>query len=571
MIAANSSELAPGKDLSVHLLQAQIQYRCISFGGTVHGIGKLFKGYFELFGIAVVVLLLATRSLSASDDSFVVATSAGQLRGETRPAGGAQFLGIPFAQPPVGKLRWHEPLDVEPWTGVRDASKFGSPCAQPVLGDWNQHDAEVSKEDCLFLNVITPVWPPKAKLPVMLWLHGGANAGGTGAGPLYNSGTLVQHGVLLVTVNYRLGVFGFFAHPGLTSESQHKSSGNYGLMDQIAALQWVKKNIANFGGDPDNITVFGQSAGAQDTSVLMVSPLAKNLFQHAILESGSALMVPVVPLATAEKAGEAFVAKLKPPQAAGAVQYLRSLPASTLIQAASQQDPNAPPALAPILDGYVVTQSPIDVFSEGTEAPVPLLFGSTTREFGFSGPLDALRGFVRQFSGNLAPRALTLYGLANASTGTDDPLYGSVGNQWLADQIFRCPLIAQAVYHHAAKHRVYEYQLEHAIPGQEKDGVVHSADLPYVFGFYPKTGNIAGPFGEVDFKIANWMETYWTNFAKTGDPNGDSLPPWPDFGNSQNYISITENGQIVPHSGGLRRQQCDLGRQILESRRAVHR
>ena len=537
----------------------------------MHGIGKLCNRCFQLFGIAVVVLVLATGLLSASDDSFVIATSTGRLRGLARPGGGAQFLGIPFAQPPVGKLRWHEPVDLEPWTGVRDASSFGAPCAQPVLGDWNKHDAETSKEDCLFLNVTTPVWPKKSKLPVMVWLHGGANVGGTGAGPLYNSGTLVQHGVLLVTVNYRLGVFGFFAHPDLTSESQHKSSGNYGLMDQIAALRWVKKNIASFGGDPDNITVFGQSAGAQDTSVLMASPLAKSLFQRAILESGSALMVPVVPLATAEKAGEALAARLKASQDAATISYLRSLPASKLIEAASQADPNAPPAFAPILDGYVVFQPPIDVFSEGTEAPVPLLFGSTTREFGFSGPPDALRTFVRQFSDNLAPRALALYGLANGSTGTDDPMYGSIGNQWLADQIFRCPLIAQGVYHHAAKHSVYEYQLEHAIPGQEKDGVVHSADLPYVFGFYPKTGNIAGPFGDVDFKIANWMETYWTNFAKTGDPNGDSLPPWPDFGNSQNYISITENGQIVPHSGGLRREQCDLGRQILESRRPNHR
>lgn len=533
-------------------------------------IGSRWSRGIELSILVLFALIVSTPSVSASDDALVVATSAGRVRGLSRSAGGAQFLGIPFAQPPVGKLRWHEPLDFKPWADIRDASSFGAPCAQPVLGDWNKHDAEASKEDCLFLNVTTPVWPPKSKLPVMVWLHGGANVGGTGVGPLYNSGTLTQHGIVLVTVNYRLGVFGFFAHPGLTKESEHNSSGNYGLMDQVAALRWVKKNIAKFGGDPDNITVFGQSAGAQDTSVLMTSPLAKNLFQRAIVESGSALMVPVVPLSTAEKAGETLAAKLNAPQDA-AVAYLRGLSASQLIEAASQQDPNAPPPFAPILDGYILTQSPIDVFSEGTEAPVPLLFGSTTREFGFTGPLDALRGFVRQFSGDLAPRALALYGMANGGTGMDDPMYGPVGNQWMADQIFRCPLIAQAVYHHAAKHPVYEYQLEHAIPGQEKDGVVHSADLPYVFGFYPKTGNIAGPFGEADFKIANWMETYWTNFAKTGDPNGDSLPRWPDFGNSQNYVSITQAGQIVAHSGGLRRQQCDLGRTILESRRPNHR
>lgn len=213
----------------------------------MHGIGKPWNRGFEIFSIALALLVFLPLSLSASDEAVAVGTSAGHLRGIVRSTGGAEFLGIPFAKPPVGKLRWHEPVKVEPWTGVRDASKFGAPCAQPVLGDWNKHDAESSKEDCLFLNVITPVWPPKAKLPVMFWLHGGANAGGTGAGPLYNSGTLVQHGVVLETVNYRLGVFGFFAHPGLTSESTHKLSGNYGLMDQIAALQWVKKNIAEFG------------------------------------------------------------------------------------------------------------------------------------------------------------------------------------------------------------------------------------------------------------------------------------------------------------------------------------
>jgi len=533
----------------------------------VHGIGKLCKSYFELFRIAVVVVLFASCLLSASDDSLVVATFAGQLRGVARPAGGAQFLGIPFAQPPVGKLRWHEPVDLEPWTGVRDASKFGSPCAQSVLGDWNKQDAQTSKEDCLFLNVTTPVWPPKTKLPVMVWLHGGANAGGTGAGSLYNSGTLVQHGVVLVTVNYRLGVFGFFAHPGLTSESEHKSSGNYGLMDQIAALQWVKKNVAKFGGDPDNITVFGQSAGAQDTSLLMTSPLSKSLFQRAIVQSGSAFMSPLPPLAAAEKAGEALAGKLKAPAGKDAVDYLRGLSVSELLDAASKQDPNTPPMLGPILDGSVLPENPTNIFAQGREAQIPLLIGTTNREFSFDGPPDALRKFVEQFAGDLAPRAMELYGLANGGTGQADPLYGSVGNQWLADQIFRCPVTTQAISHNPAKNAVYEYQLEHAIPGQEKDGAVHSADLPYVFGFYPKTGNIAGPFGEVDFKIADWVEIYWTNFARAGDPNGSSVPKWPEFSHSQNFISITQDGQVVPHSGGLRPQQCELFRKILEDRR----
>jgi len=212
---------------------------------------------FMLFAFAT----LLTSNAWAADDALVAATTSGLLRGIARPDGGAEFLGIPYAQPPVGDLRWHEPLPVKPWSEIRTANSFGAPCTQPVMGDWNRHDAETGKEDCLFLNVVTPVWPAKQPLPVMLWLHGGGNDGGSASNAFYNGGTLVNHGVLLVTVNYRLGIFGFFAHPALSAESAHHGSGNYGLMDQILALRWVRDNIANFGGDPNNITVFGESAG----------------------------------------------------------------------------------------------------------------------------------------------------------------------------------------------------------------------------------------------------------------------------------------------------------------------
>src|SRR6266536_2411205 len=262
------------------------------------------------FMLALIPVFLLQAQVVAATGELIVGTTRGSLKGATRALGGAEFLGIPYAQAPVGDLRWHEPLETKPWTGVRDATTFGAPCAQAILGDWNRHDAETSKEDCLFLNVMTPVWPPKTPLPVMVWFHGGANAGGTASSPLYKDGTLVQHGIVLVTVNYRLGIFGFFAHPELTRESVHKASGNYGLMDQIAALRWVRQNIAAFGGDPDNITVFGQSAGAQDTSLLMTSSLAKNLFHRAIAESGSAFMRQLAPLPDAERSGEALAVKL---------------------------------------------------------------------------------------------------------------------------------------------------------------------------------------------------------------------------------------------------------------------
>jgi para-nitrobenzyl esterase len=405
-------------------------------------------------------------------------------------------------------------------------------------------------------------------MPVMLWLHGGANAGGTASSALYKDGTLVQHGIVLVTANYRLGIFGFFAHPQLTRESSHNSSGDYGLMDQIAALRWVRQNIVAFGGDPDNITVFGQSAGAQDTSLLMTSPLAKHMFHRAIVESGSAFMPPVPPLATAEKSGEALAAKLKAPQEKGALVYLRGLSVAELLEAASKQDPNTPLMLGPVVDGFVLPESPAEVFAAGKQSAIPLIIGSTSREFGFSGPPDALRNAIEQFAGDLAPRALETYGLANGGSGKTDPMYGSAANQWLADQFFRCPVTSEAMSHHAAKHPTYQYQLEHAIPGQERDGAVHSADLPYVFGYYPRHGNISGQFVELDFKIADWIEQYWTNFAKTGDPNGRSLPEWPELGASQTFVELTQDGRVVQTSGGLRPAECGLNREVLRHRAA---
>jgi len=525
---------------------------------------------FVLTTVTTVLILCLYQVAEAfpADNNLVVGTASGDARGVSRSSGGAEFLGIPYAQPPVGNLRWHEPMPATKWNGVRDATSFGAPCAQPVLGDWNNRDAETSKEDCLFLNVITPVWPPKAPLPVMFWLHGGANEGGTASSALYKDGTLIQHGILLVTVNYRLGVFGFFAHPGLTSESTHKASGNYGLMDQIAALQWVRANITKFGGDPANITVFGQSAGAQDLGMLMASPLSKHLFHRAIAESGAPFDPNMRSLAEAEQAGEKLAANLKAPASEEAIQYLRGLSVSELLKGAANRDPNQPALVGPNRDGWVIPRLPGEIFAAGQQAAVPLITGSTTREFDMPGPAEEVRKFIERVTGNLAPQALKLYGLADGGQGTTDPLYGPVGNQWLADLIFRCPASTEAAWQRAAHHPTYEYQFEHAIPGQEAQGAVHSSDLPYVFGFYPKTGNIAGNFTEVDYKLADLIETYWTNFAKRGNPNGDGVPNWPEFDGSQTFIEFTQDGRAVATSGGPRRPQCDLLREVLKQRMA---
>jgi para-nitrobenzyl esterase len=525
--------------------------------------------FFFVLAAVVVLGLFGPAMASPADDSLVVGTTGGPLRGAYRPSGGAEFLGIPYAQPPVGDLRWHEPLPPKSWTGVRDASAFGAPCAQSILGDWNKHDAETSKEDCLFLNVMTPVWPPKERLPVMFWLHGGGNAGGTASSALYKDGTLIQHGVILVTANYRLGVFGFFAHPGLTRESSHHASGNYGLMDQIAALRWVHENIAKFGGDPSNVTAFGQSAGAHDISLLMTSPLSKDSFQRAIAESGSALSPPLPSLSESEASGEKLAAALKAPAGDGAIKFLRQLSTQDFLNGMPTQDPGQPPLLGPNIDGWVIPRSPAAVFATGHESSIPLIIGSTTREFGSSAPPDEVRKFIQNVTGPLAGRALALYGLIDGQ-GTTDPIYGSTADQWSGDLVFRCPAATEAVWHQAARRPTYEYQFEHAIPGQEAQGAVHSSDLPYVFGFYPKTGNISGNFGETDYKTSDLIETYWTNFAKTGNPNGGTLPNWPELGDTQTFLEFTQDARTAVKSGGLRRAQCDLYREVLKRRMSAH-
>ncbi len=531
---------------------------------------------FPLSAFARILLAIACFTpVSASatqtemqSDGFLVPTTSGPLRGVARPDGGAEFLGIPYAQPPVGDLRWREPLPVKPWSGVLTAGSFGAPCAQPVMGDWNRHDAEVGKEDCLFLNVMAPVWPAKQPLPVMLWLHGGANEGGSASSALYKDGTLIRHGVLLVTVNYRLGIFGFFAHPALSAESAHHGSGNYGLMDQILALHWVRENIANFGGDPHNITVFGQSAGSQDTALLMTSSLSKELFLRAIAESAASFSLPLAPLAFAEKAGEAFAASLKVPTGAEGLKQLRQLTAQQLL--ASQSSTSPRPYFGPDIDGWVISRQPASVFAAGEEAAIPLLFGTTSRELGAAilhmptAP-DALRKTIADFYGRLAPQALAAYGLADSTEASADPLYGSPADQWAADLVVRCPASAQGGWHSAAHYPTYEYEFAHAIPGQEAQGAVHGSDLPYVFGYFPKWGNIAGQFTDLDIQLADLMESYWTNFAKTGSPNSAGLPDWPQFGVERKYIRFAQDGKVVPLTS-LRDGPCGVYRASLTSR-----
>ncbi len=537
----------------------------LSISGSNYAFRRFRRFCWTAFtGLMILPAAWVGNSPGAAESEPIVKVTAGQLRGALKPPGVAEFLGIPYAQPPVGDLRWHEPLPPKEWSGVRDAKEFAAPCAQVILGDWNKHDAESSKEDCLYLNVMTPQWPPKEPLPVMLWIHGGANNGGTASSALYKDGTLYGHGVVLVTVNYRLGIFGFFSHADLTQESAHHSSGNYGLLDQIAALRWVHDNIANFGGDPKNVTVFGQSAGGADAGMLMTSPLAKGLFQRAIAQSGTApLGLPQ--LGEMEKVSEKWIQSLKPPAGQGGIKYLRGLSTSEILKALG--GPDAPPdsqsPIAPVVDGWVLPRVPAAAFAAGEEAGIPMIIGTTTREFSLALSAEKLRTIIQKNYGDIAAKALQAYGIAGNAEGTNDPLYGPPSGRWSADTGFRCPATTQANWHNAAHHPVYEYQLERAIPGHESEGAVHSGDLVYVFGYYPKTGNIGGVFGELDYKLADLMEQYWTNFAKTGNPNAKGLPEWPQFDGSQAYIEFTQDVHVVTKTG-LRQEQCDVYRENLK-------
>ena len=517
------------------------------------------------FAVATLLvgLSLAARAQHAS---FVVRTTTGQLRGIPRDRGGAQFLGVPYGQPPVGPLRWHEPLPAKSWSGIRSAAAFGAPCAQSVSGDWNHRDAETGSEDCLFLNVFTPQWPTQKPLPVIFWIHGGSNTGGSSIGDLFANGTLPGHGVVLVSVEYRLGIFGFFAHPALTREAAHHESGNYGLMDQILALRWVIANIAKFGGDPRNITVAGQSAGAEDTGLLMTSS-AKGLFQKAIAESGTPMLVVIPPLAQAEQSGAAFAASaLKVPSSGDVLAFLRAIPAQDLLSAVAAQKGDNRSPIGPIIDGWVLPRDPASVYAAGQQAAIPLITGSNAIESGNNQPPDQLRAAILKADGDLAPQALALYGLANNAPGTSDPLYGSAADQWSADTRFRCPAVAQSAWHTAAHHPAYLYQFDRAIPGHEALGARHSGELPYVFGSWPKSGNISGSFGPADLKLADLMETYWANFARTGNPNAPGLPVWPQADAQGAYIEFLPDATAAPAKTPQRAAFCGLYRKVLAQR-----
>jgi len=513
--------------------------------------------------IIAILLTLTAIPTARADSGPIVSVTGGQVRGATLQQGGAVFKGIPYAQPPIGDLRWREPMPLKPWHGLRDAAEFGAICTQGPRLIRNQAR---SSEDCLFLNVWTPDWPSKSRKPVMVWIPGGGNFGGGSSGSFFNydGEPLARHGVVIVTLNYRVAEFGFFSHPALTRESAHHASGNQGILDQIAALRWVRDNIAKFGGDPSKVTIFGESSGSLDVSVLMTSPLSKGLFQRVIGESGAVVLagdpsdrntsMPLT-LKQAEERGEKFAATWKLPPAAS-THELRAVSASEILSAEPNYFAAAAPNLGITVDGYVFPKAPAVVFAAGQEHRVPLLLGNNAREESPSGsrPKDLMKG-IEDAYGPLARQAQALYlGI--------DPLYGTPDDQWATDTSFRCASVAQLLWHSAAGNPAFEYEFARVPVGRERVGATHGSELSYVFGIVDRgIAVLGGPApGEptaIDKQTSDAMQQYWTNFAKTGNPNGGNLLEWPKFDSSaRSYLQFSDTGPAPKE--GLRQPFCDL-------------
>ena len=502
--------------------------------------------------MVVALLIGAASPAPAQTTGDPVSVDGGRISGAWRANSGVRaYLGVPFAAAPVGALRWQPPQPVAPWQGVRAATAYAPQCLQKSRSHTSVYfeyaGAQPSSEDCLYLNVWAPAGTPDRHLPVMVWIYGGGFQQGSAANPVFDGTALAGRGVVVVSLNYRLGVFGFFAHPDLTAESARHASGNYGLLDQVAALQWVRRNAAAFGGNPDNVTIFGQSAGGASVDMLMGSPLARGLFQHAIAESfGVDRRMPT--LAQAQEAGSVLAAKLGTPGAAG----LRNLPARQLLDAAG--------AWWPIVDGYFLTEDIYTAFQQGHEAPVPLLTGWNANEgatFPHAGTLEAYQESVRRSYGESADRILMAYPARDDTDAkrASEALFGDGRLAWGA--------WASARLHARNGFPTYAYYFQHPqplLPGSSYDeidlpdglGTFHSSEYPYVFG---SLAVLARAWTEADRALSAQLGAFWSAYAITGNPNAAGLPYWPPFraaGDSVMHLGDETGEGPVPHLDRLR-------------------
>jgi para-nitrobenzyl esterase len=480
---------------------------------------------------ACAVLLSAPAA--RANNELSVATDRGSVQGTLSSDGQVRtFLGIPYAAPPVGPLRWKPPQPAAPWSGVRSATSFGPRCMQTKLyPDMVFRDSGPS-EDCLTLNVWVPAENNAAPLPVMVWIHGGGFVTGGSSEPRQDGEHLARKGVIVVSMNYRLGVFGFFALPSLAAESAQHAAGNYGLLDQAAALEWVKRNIAAFGGDPAKVTIFGESAGSISVSALMASPRSRGLFAGAIGESGGALTGPDLTFlsrSVSENLGREFAeSAFKNSSLAD----LRSVSAADLLKAASTA-PHSDKIFWPNVDGDFLSEGVAEIYASGNQAHVPLLAGWNKDEgdladLGQSGTPtpESLRAVAISRFGAKAPDFLKVYAASN-NAGALRVSEDFAGDAFIAYATWEW-LEAQVKTGNAP---VYRYRFDLGSPGDPFHpaaiGAFHSDDIEYVFGTLDSRHG--AKWRPQDYKLSELVQTYWTNFAKAGDPNGAGLPQWPGY------------------------------------------
>ncbi len=483
-----------------------------------------------------------------------VSTANGLVQGVIDPATGIHmFKGLPFAAPPVGDLRWRPPQPVTNWNGILAADHFGPRAMQlPIYGDMVFRSKGVS-EDCLYLNVWTPTNSSRAHLPVLVYFYGGGFQAGDGSELRYDGESMAQQGVVCVTVNYRLGIFGFFAHPELTQESPVHAAGNYGLLDQNAALEWVHENIRAFGGDPKKVTIAGESAGSFSVSAQMASPLSKKLFARAIGESGSILgSFAPVSLSQAEQLGIQFADSI----GAKSLADLRAIPAEELLKKAAGP---GRPWFPLTIDGYFLPRNPLEIYQAGDQARVPLLVGWNSQESGPQGVLgpneptpDHLADAIKKLYGDQADAVLKAY------SAQDNETARQVATDLASDRFIAYSTWKWSDLQRKTAHQpVYRYYFQRPRPatvdGQPAaTGAVHSAEIEYALGnlsrnqVYAWTGD--------DRKVSQTLQGYFVNFIKTGNPNGRDLPKWPANSNSTRkpvevmHIDVQSGAQPESHA-----------------------
>jgi len=441
------------------------------------------------------------------------------------------FKGIPFAAPPVGPLRWRGPQPLQPWDGVRKAESFSASCIQSIVNERKPWTYEFMThgaidEDCLYLNVWTPATSAADKHPVFVYIYGGANTEGSASVPVYDGEGLASKGLVVVTFNYRLGILGFFSHPSLREEASYHASGNYGLLDQIAAVRWVHDNIAAFGGDPSRVTVAGQSAGASAVHNLTASPLARGLFQRALAESGSGVALTRARTQTEQEVDGVRVASAKGAQS---LADLRAMPWQELVRplpapAGGGRGASSTPRFGIVVDGYALPASIPEIFAAGKQNDVVTLTGSNADEGGAvphpTVTAEAFQSQARQRFGDLADAFLKLY-----PAGSDDQARAAQ-NESSRDQSRVSTYLWAVTRGQTAKTRAYIYFFTHPLPGPDVQlfGAFHTSEVPYVLN---TLGMSDRPFTDEDRALADRLSSYWVNFATAGDPNGKGLPVWP--------------------------------------------